>query len=88
MMDDFFDFVFTVIALFFMLFFIVTGLTIIFPLQSLPSMLANNWRLKASNQMVLCIFYVVTYMRHTSNLERAIEFAAHHLLVLQLNPLL
>ena len=29
--------------------------------------------------MVLCIFYVVTFMRHTSNLEMALEFAAEHL---------
>ena len=48
-------------------------------LRNLPSYIANNWRLKASNQMVLCVFYIVTYMRHTSNLENAIEFAADHL---------
>jgi hypothetical protein len=35
--------------------------------------------MKASNQMVLSIFYIVTYMRHTSNLENAIDFAAEHL---------
>jgi len=29
--------------------------------------------------MIECIFYVVTYMRHTSNLELAINFAAEHL---------
>lgn len=29
--------------------------------------------------MVLCIFYVVTYMRHTSNFELGIDFAAEHL---------
>jgi len=49
------------------------------PLGSLPEYIANSWRLKASNQMVLCIFYVVTYMRHTSNMENALEFAADHL---------
>jgi hypothetical protein len=48
-------------------------------LSKLPHFLANNWRLKASNQMVLCVFYVVTYMRHTPNLENAIVFAADHL---------
>ena len=41
--------------------------------------MASTWRMKASNQMVQSIFYIVTYMRHTSNLERAIEFAANHL---------
>ncbi len=51
----------------------------IIPLQKLPFYLANSWRMKASNQMVLCVFYVVTYMRHTSNLELAIDFAGEHL---------
>jgi hypothetical protein len=46
---------------------------------STPSRLANKWRLKASSQMVPCILYVVVYMRHTSNLERAIRFASQHL---------
>ena len=41
--------------------------------------MANSWRMKASNQMVQSIFYLVTFMRHTSNLERAIGFAAEHL---------
>ncbi len=64
---------------FFILFFFIIGLALIKPLGSLPEYIANSWRLKASNQMVLCIFYIVTYMRHTSNLENAIEFAADHL---------
>ena len=64
---------------FFILFFLIIGLAVILPLQRLPLIIANNLRLKASNQMVLCIFYVVTYMRHTSNLERAVEFASDHL---------
>jgi hypothetical protein len=44
-----------------------------------PEILANNFRLAASNQMVQCIFYVATFMRHTSNLELAIKFAADRL---------
>nr|MCK4929853.1 hypothetical protein [Nanoarchaeota archaeon] len=66
-------------SMFFVLFAIMAALGIIIPLQKLPFFLANNWRMKASNQMVLCIFYIVTYMRHTSNLERALSFAAEHL---------
>jgi hypothetical protein len=50
-----------------------------FGLLKYPEMAATRWRMKASNQMVLCIFYVVTYMRHTSNLENAIGFAGEHL---------
>jgi hypothetical protein len=45
----------------------------------MPSRLANEWRLRAGNQMVPCILYMVIYMKHTSNIERAINFAAQHL---------
>ena len=66
-------------SLFFVFFFVIIGLSLMAALRNLPSYIANNWRLKASNQMVLCVFYIVTYMRHTSNLENAIEFSADHL---------
>ncbi|MEM4246738.1 MAG: hypothetical protein QXR48_00270 [Candidatus Woesearchaeota archaeon] len=66
-------------SLFFTLFFLVSGITLMIVFGKYPMFLANNWRMKASNQMVLCVFYVVTYMRHTSNLELAIEFASEHL---------
>jgi hypothetical protein len=66
-------------SMFFLFFFLVLGLSLIAILVKIPDFLANSWRLKASNQMVLCIFYVVTYMRHTSNIENAIGFAADHL---------
>jgi len=64
---------------FFVLLFVIGALIAIKPLGRVPEFIANNWRLKASNQMVLCVFYTVTYMRHTSNLEKAIEFASQHL---------
>jgi Flp pilus assembly protein TadB len=66
-------------SLFFAFFSVLIGMMLIIFLQRIPNYLANNWRLKASNQMVLCVFYVVTYMRHTSNLENAIGFASEHL---------
>lgn len=66
-------------GLFFVMFFVMAGLIMILPLQKIPEYLANSWRMKASNQMVLCVFYIVTYMRHTSNFELAIEFASNHL---------
>ncbi|NCN86589.1 hypothetical protein GW932_02050 [archaeon] len=47
--------------------------------QSYPERLAKLWRLKASSQMVPAILYIVVYMRHTPNLEKAIAFAAEHL---------
>ncbi len=66
-------------SMFFILVSVIACGALIFPLQKMPKFFADNWRLQASNQMVLCIFYIVTYMRHTSNLERAIQFAAEHL---------
>ncbi|MBI4738162.1 hypothetical protein HY772_01125 [Candidatus Woesearchaeota archaeon] len=66
-------------GLFFPLFFMGLGAALIGPLKNYPHHLAQNWRMKASNQMVLSIFYIVTYMRHTSNLELAVDFAAEHL---------
>jgi len=65
--------------MFFVLFFLSAAVLIFPALRNIPSFMANTWRMKASNQMVQAIFYMVTYMRHTSNLERAIEFAADHL---------
>ena len=64
---------------FFVIFFLFVGLLMIPALQKVPHFMANTWQMKSSNQMVQSIFYMVTYMRHTSNLERAIEFAADHL---------
>lgn len=58
---------------------IVIGAIALKPLTKIPVYVASRWRLKASNQMVLCILYVVMYMRHTSNLEHAIKFAADHI---------
>jgi hypothetical protein len=46
---------------------------------SAPGRLANQWRLKAGSQFVPCVLYTVVYMKHTSNLERAIRFASQHL---------
>lgn len=59
--------------------FIIGGLVSVKPISKYPIHLAMKWRLQASNQMVLCILYVVMYMRHTSNLELAIKFAGEHI---------
>ncbi len=64
---------------FLVFFFLFVGAVSFPALQKIPSFMANTWRMKTSNQMVQSIFYLVTYMRHTSNLERAIGFAADHL---------
>jgi hypothetical protein len=59
-------------------FIILSGVILMKPLAKYPIHLASKWRLAASNQMVLCILYVVIYMRHTSNLEHGIKFAGEH----------
>lgn len=58
---------------------LITSMFIFYYTYSMPQRLANAWRLKASSQMVPAILYVVVYMKHTSNLERAIKFASEHL---------
>lgn len=61
------------------LIFLIASFVALIVLNKLPIYIAARWRLKASNQMVLCILYAVIYMRHTSNLEHAIKFAAQHI---------
>lgn len=65
----------------FLLFFLILifSISLFYFTYSYPSRLAIQWRLKASSQMVPAILYVVVYMRHTSNMEKAIEFASEHL---------
>src|SRR3989338_1723903 len=67
------------LLLFASLSFVLTGVILTKPLSHLPHYFATRWRLQVSNQMVLCILYIVMYMRHTSNLEHAVKFAAEHL---------
>ena len=67
------------LLIFFPLALVILGAVLVRPLTNIPIYLANRWRLKASNQMVLCILYIAMYMRHTSNLEHAIKFSAEHI---------
>lgn len=64
---------------FFIIFGFILALALFIPLTNFPFIIANSWRMKATNQMVLSVFYIVTYMRHTPNLELAINFAGEHL---------
>ncbi len=63
------------------LFILITllGVFLFYFINGYPERIANKWRLKASSQMVPAILYIVVYMRHTSNLEKAVEFASEHL---------
>ncbi|MCA9487427.1 MAG: hypothetical protein KC516_00520 [Nanoarchaeota archaeon] len=65
-------------VLFFMLN-IIFSIFLFYFLNGYPERIAKKWRLKASSQMVPAILYIVVYMRHTANLERAISFASEHL---------
>ncbi len=66
-------------VLLFTLLLIIVIFIIVKPITNIPVYIANRRRLEASNQMVLCILYIVMYMRHTSNLEHAIKFASDHI---------
>jgi hypothetical protein len=65
-------------ALFFFLITVVS-IFLFYYFSGYPARFAGKWRLKASSQMVPAILYVVVYMRHTANLEKAIAFASEHL---------
>lgn len=60
-------------------FFVIFSIFLFYFTYKTPERLALQWRLKASSQMVPAILYVVIYMKHTSNFERAVSFAAEHL---------
>jgi len=57
----------------------ISSLFLFYFVNGYPERLANRWRLKASSQMVPAILYIVVYMRHTPNLEKAVAFASEHL---------
>lgn len=66
----------TPLLLFFLL--LILSMFVYYYFSSMPSRLAVRWKLKASSQMVPAILYTVIYMKHTSNLERAINFVSQH----------
>jgi len=66
------------LALIFIMFALISILLFNF-IFKIPVYLSARYRMKASSQMVLCVLYIVIYMRHTSNLEHAIKFASEHI---------
>ena len=58
---------------------VVASMFLFYYFYSMPGRLAIKWRLKAGSQMVPAILYTVIYMKHTSNLERAISFVSQHI---------
>ena len=63
----------------FLVLMLITSFFLFYYFYSMPARLAVKWRLKASSQMVPAILYTVIYMKHTSNLERAISFVSEHI---------
>jgi hypothetical protein len=59
--------------------FLVSSIFLFYYFYSMPSRLAIKWKLKASSQMVPAVLYAVIYMKHTSNLERAINFLSQNI---------
>jgi len=64
--------------MFFPLVILILGILGFVYLRNLPFLFAKSWRMKASSQMIQATFYIVTYMRHTSNLENAVIFASQY----------
>lgn len=66
-------------SLMFMFFVFLFAIFLFFYSSKTPERLAMKWRLKASSQMIPAILYIVIYMKHTSNFEKAVGFASEHL---------
>ncbi len=57
----------------------LAGILMYDKIRKYPIGLIETRRIRSSNELVLSILYIVSYMRHTSNLEEAIRFAASNL---------
>lgn len=68
-----------IIGITFTIFVFLTALVSIYFLSEFPKSQARLFRVKASNEIMLTIIYMVIYMRSTPNLEGAIRFTAKHL---------
>ena len=64
---------------FFLFLILIVSMFLFYYFYSMPNRLAVKWRLRASSQMVPAVLYTVIYMKHTSNLERAISFVAQQI---------
>ncbi|MBI4095749.1 MAG: hypothetical protein HY438_02720 [DPANN group archaeon] len=65
--------------LFVMLIGLLVSLAVLFLLPTIPKQILTSWRARASDQLVLAVLYIVIYMQHTANLERALKFVAEHM---------
>jgi len=58
---------------------VLIGLCVYFVFQKIPSMYTKRLRTKANDEVIIAIFYIVAYMRFSSNFELATSFAANYL---------
>jgi hypothetical protein len=68
-----------VFSMMFLFLIFILSISLFFYATKAPERLALRWRLNASAQMVPAILYIVIYMKHTSNFEKAVAFASEHL---------
>ncbi len=68
-----------VFSMMFLFLVFLSAIFLFFYSSKTPERLAMRWRLNASAEMVPAILYIVIYMKHTSNFEKAVEFASQHL---------
>ena len=68
-----------VLSMMFLFLIFIFSISLFFYTSKAPERLALRWRLNASAQMVPAILYIVIYMKHTSNFEKAVAFASEHL---------
>ncbi|MBS3087883.1 hypothetical protein J4226_04795 [Candidatus Pacearchaeota archaeon] len=68
-----------VFSMMFLFLVFVFSIFLFFYSSKTPERLALRWRLSASAEMVPAILYIVIYMKHTSNFEKAVAFASEHL---------
>jgi len=58
---------------------VFVGMGSYFSLQTIPGLLRKRFRAQANDEVIIGIFYIVAFMRFSSNLELAIQFAANYL---------
>jgi len=59
--------------------FLLIGLGLYFAMQKIPSILAKRLKAKANDEVIIAVFYIVAFMRFSSNFELAVNFAANYL---------
>ncbi len=59
--------------------FLLVGFSLFFIFQKIPSMFAKRLRAKANDEIIIAVFYIVAFMRFSSNFELAVSFAANYL---------